>query len=274
MQLIGILALTLFAAPPAFDARAHLDRLTLPTAASALPLRRATPVLTIIGHDIFLDGVVVGSTLLLQKEGYWSLPSVERALILRRHETTDDVARIPDSPDALDFSADPATPYRVVKKVWAVANKVGYTDLDLAVRHPKTKEPARLESLKTMESRVVHRGERSVAISGIGMKGRASTQGLDPAVVDETVKKHRTALKDCYEKERAQRPDIAGKLVMRFVIAIDGSVSSAKVKSSTLKDGAVESCLEERFLEVRFPKPANGSFVTVNYPLLFEPTQE
>lgn len=56
-----------------------------------------------------------------------------------------------------------------------------------------------------------------------------------------------------------------------FVIEGDGTVSSAKTKSSTLDNAAVEHCINGRFMRMVFPEPKGGGVVIVSYPFVFSP---
>jgi TonB family protein len=60
-------------------------------------------------------------------------------------------------------------------------------------------------------------------------------------------------------------------VVLKVVIAKDGTVTSASIKTSTLGNSKVETCLTERFETMRFPAPAGGGIVIFSYPFLFEP---
>jgi len=57
--------------------------------------------------------------------------------------------------------------------------------------------------------------------------------------------------------------------VVKFVIAKDGSVSSASTKASTLNNPIVEKCINARFMRMRFPSPKGGGIVIVSYPFVF-----
>lgn len=92
---------------------------------------------------------------------------------------------------------------------------------------------------------------------------------LDPAVIDAKIKESLNPIKRCYDKELARSPRLAGKVVVHFTIQPDGSVSQAKIKSSTLGNENAESCITSRFLEMAFPAPKGGGIVNVNYPLKF-----
>jgi Ca-activated chloride channel family protein len=93
--------------------------------------------------------------------------------------------------------------------------------------------------------------------------------GLDRAVIDAVVKRYLNQLRYCYQRELLKKPDLAGKLVVKFAIAADGTVSAAAIKTSTLGDSAVEQCVAGRFLKMQFPE--TDGLVIVSYPLEFTP---
>ena len=59
------------------------------------------------------------------------------------------------------------------------------------------------------------------------------------------------------------------RLGLSFLIGAGGRVQQARVRESTLDDATVEACLIERVATWRFPEPAGGGTVEVNYPFLF-----
>jgi hypothetical protein len=92
---------------------------------------------------------------------------------------------------------------------------------------------------------------------------------LDRADVDRVVRQHLREIKYCYQRQLQREPGLSGKVTVRFVIARDGSVSSATTKSSTLGSGAAETCINGRFLRMQFPEPKGGGIVIVTYPFVF-----
>lgn len=94
---------------------------------------------------------------------------------------------------------------------------------------------------------------------------------LDRSLVSEVVKRNLNPIRYCYQRELAKNPALAGKVVVKFTIAADGSVSAASVSSTTLGDAAVESCVVGRFLRMQFPPATGGGIVIVSYPLTFAP---
>ena len=101
-------------------------------------------------------------------------------------------------------------------------------------------------------------------------RGEVITLGaLDRSLVDAVVKRHMSAIRYCYQRELTRAPDLGGKVSVRFVIAGDGSVSRAAIKASSLGSAAVESCITDRFMRMKFPAPKGHGIVMVTYPFFF-----
>ncbi len=107
--------------------------------------------------------------------------------------------------------------------------------------------------------------------------GAAPTLPNDPVVlgsldrqdIDTEIKRNLSDVRGCYQRELGRNPGLAGKVIVKFVIATDGSVSSAETKSSTLGSPAVEACVNSKFMKFAFPKPKGGGVVIVSYPFVF-----
>ncbi len=93
---------------------------------------------------------------------------------------------------------------------------------------------------------------------------------IDRSLIDAVIRAHMSEIRYCYQRELQKTPDLGGKVVMKFTIATDGSVSSAGVKSSTVGSADVNQCLEGRFMRMSFPQPKKGIAI-VSYPFLFSP---
>lgn len=94
---------------------------------------------------------------------------------------------------------------------------------------------------------------------------------LDKRYIQETIQRHLNAIRYCYQRQLPRDPNLAGKVVMKFTIAQDGSVSQASAAQSSLGSAAVEECLVGRFLHMRFPERTSSGIVVVRYPFLFSP---
>ncbi len=94
---------------------------------------------------------------------------------------------------------------------------------------------------------------------------------LDKSLIDAVIKRNMAQLRYCYQRELTKNPNLGGKITVKFVIAKDGTVSSATTKTSTMNNPAVESCINGRFMKFQFPEPKGGGIVIVSYPFIFSP---
>jgi Ca-activated chloride channel family protein len=92
---------------------------------------------------------------------------------------------------------------------------------------------------------------------------------LDRTLIDDVIERHMNQIRYCYQRELQKAPALAGKVVVKFTIADDGTVSTAEVKSTTLRNDTVESCIVGRFLRMQFPGTRGGGVVIVSYPFQF-----
>jgi hypothetical protein len=93
------------------------------------------------------------------------------------------------------------------------------------------------------------------------------TGGFTAEEIDRVIKSRARDVRACYQKELSRTPKLAGKIVARIEIAEDGVVTSATIKSTTMKSSAVESCLSAQLKRLKFP--ARGAKAIVTYPFIF-----
>ncbi len=116
-------------------------------------------------------------------------------------------------------------------------------------------------------------GRKSSATPDVNAASPIILGALDKTVIDRVIKQHLAQLRYCYQRELTKHPDLAGKVVIKFTIAADGTVSSAAIKQTTLNNETVEACLVARFMRMTFDAPAGGGIVIVSYPLIFKPAE-
>ncbi|HUT78002.1 MAG TPA: AgmX/PglI C-terminal domain-containing protein, partial [Polyangia bacterium] len=80
------------------------------------------------------------------------------------------------------------------------------------------------------------------------------------------VQRHINEIKFCYERELAKRPDLAGRVSIKFIISGTGAVQMAVVEESTLGNAGVENCIAGAVKRWTFPQPEGGGIVVVTYP--------
>lgn len=102
--------------------------------------------------------------------------------------------------------------------------------------------------------------------------GQPTVQGsLQRQVIQRVVRTNRSALRYCYERELMRQPDLAGRLVVSFTIAPNGTVSTVRATESSLSSPAIEGCVMRQIRRWRFPQPSGGGIVVVSYPFEFRP---
>ena len=87
--------------------------------------------------------------------------------------------------------------------------------------------------------------------------------------VDFAVKMRMDKIRECYQRELRQSPGLNGDLLVSFVVQRDGTVGSATVKRSSIKNVAVENCVREQFLKMKFAQPPGNQTIDVSYPIVF-----
>lgn len=92
---------------------------------------------------------------------------------------------------------------------------------------------------------------------------------LDRSLIDAVIKRNSNQIRNCYQRELTRDPSLGGKIVAKFTISGDGSVSKSEIKSSSMGSAAVESCIAERIMRFQFPEPKGGGVVIVSYPFMF-----
>lgn len=92
--------------------------------------------------------------------------------------------------------------------------------------------------------------------------------------VQRVVREGLAAVRRCYERETEARPELAGRLVvLRFVIAADGSVIAADALDNGLGSATLTTCVRYQVRRWRFPSHA-GHPVTVHYPFVLRRPHE
>jgi hypothetical protein len=95
---------------------------------------------------------------------------------------------------------------------------------------------------------------------------------LAPELVQRTVRQNFAKFRMCYEHGLAKNPTLAGKIVIEFTIAVDGSVTRATEVTNELPDREVAACVAKSFYTLCFDRPEGGTgTVKVTYPIMLAP---
>jgi TonB family protein len=78
--------------------------------------------------------------------------------------------------------------------------------------------------------------------------------------------------KSCYDKLLASAPAATGRVMLKFTIGADGSVTDSSIDAarSSLQDNTFDGCTLDVTRKLRFPASGHGS-TTVDYPITFSP---
>ena len=90
--------------------------------------------------------------------------------------------------------------------------------------------------------------------------------------IREVVQKRSNALRNCYEQQLLANPDLSGKIIVFWKIGLDGKVTDASIKSTTMNNARVESCLTQTVNRLRFDPP-DGGICVVEFPFIFTAAQ-
>ncbi|MCL2326480.1 MAG: AgmX/PglI C-terminal domain-containing protein [Proteobacteria bacterium] len=90
--------------------------------------------------------------------------------------------------------------------------------------------------------------------------------------IRDTVQKRAAALRNCYEQQLLADPKLSGKIVVFWKIGLDGDVTEASIKSTTMNNERVETCLTRTIRRLKFEKP-DGGICVVEFPFVFTSAQ-
>lgn len=152
------------------------------------------------------------------------------------------------------------------------------------MKRAKTPPPGGMEHVSTVG--IGGKTEGILGLGGIGVLGKRAPPGnkrtprihpgktmvrgaLDKNVIRRVIRKSQNQVRFCYERELVKDPELAGRITVKFVISAKGTVVNTEIASTTMKNEAVERCLERVVQRMRFPAPRGGGIVMVNYPFIF-----
>jgi hypothetical protein len=96
--------------------------------------------------------------------------------------------------------------------------------------------------------------------------------GLDRSVIQATIAKYLSQVRACYEAGLRKNAGLTGQVSMAFEINGAGNLNYSRVARSSLGNPGVESCISERMMGWKFPKPTGGVSVKVAYPFMLRPS--
>lgn len=94
--------------------------------------------------------------------------------------------------------------------------------------------------------------------------------GLDKDLIRRVMHRHRSQIRYCYELALTKKPQLAGRVAIKFVISASGAVASTEVTESLDAD-TLDRCVESRVRAITFPTLNHTGIVIVTYPWQFSP---
>lgn len=114
-------------------------------------------------------------------------------------------------------------------------------------------------------------GSGAANTSGTQIAAASEVRGsIDKAEIRRVVMAHAGDIKRCYEQGLARRPDLEGRVTLKFTIGKTGTVAAVSVTETTLNDRATEQCIMRTASKWVFPKPSGDGLVTVSYPFILK----
>ena len=115
-------------------------------------------------------------------------------------------------------------------------------------------------------------GGQGRALPSISQGKATVSAGLTPEAIRRVVRAHINELNSCYNAGLERQGDLAGKIVLHFVITAKGTVGASVVGEDSLSPAGskVGSCMAKAVKRWMFPA-TEGDNVTVDYPLTLSP---
>ena len=115
-------------------------------------------------------------------------------------------------------------------------------------------------SMKGREARVPRQPESVVNVAG----------SLSKETIRRVIHRNLSQVRFCYEQALQGKPDLQGRVAVRFIIGPSGDVKVAAVAASDVHDARVESCISSAVQRWSFPAPEGGGIVSVTYPFVLQ----
>jgi hypothetical protein len=111
-------------------------------------------------------------------------------------------------------------------------------------------------------------------VAAFSVKPAAPPAGadVDKAALRKAIQAHAPEIGKCYQAALDRDPRLAGKVLLKWVIAAGGTAENVQVADgTTLEDHALHECMKARVASWKFPRPVGGGVATVTYPWILRP---
>lgn len=104
----------------------------------------------------------------------------------------------------------------------------------------------------------------------IGLSTPVVMGALPKEVIQKVINENKNQVRYCYEVELQRNQNLEGKVSLKWIISATGSVAKVIVTDTTLNNATVENCIKSKVMGWKFPAPAGGGIVEVNYPFVLK----
>lgn len=112
-------------------------------------------------------------------------------------------------------------------------------------------------------------GDRRPRVPRATGGGKVDIHGsLAKEVIRRVIQRHLPEVRACYQQRLNARPDLQGRLAVKFMIDPTGLVRVAAKESSDLNDAETDQCIVSAVKRWTFPQPEGGGVVMVTYPFV------
>ena len=91
--------------------------------------------------------------------------------------------------------------------------------------------------------------------------------GLTRTDIQRVVRRHKPEVRHCYEQALISRPDLEGRVSVRFIVQPDGHVSTSVTQSQSIGSDRVSECVSSAVYRWGFPQ--SEGITAVTYPFVF-----
>ena len=85
--------------------------------------------------------------------------------------------------------------------------------------------------------------------------------------IQRVVRRHKPEVRFCYEQALVSRPDLEGRVAVRFIVQPDGHVSTSVTQNQTIGSDRVSECVTNAVTRWGFPQ--SEGITAVTYPFVF-----
>ncbi len=123
---------------------------------------------------------------------------------------------------------------------------------------------------KASGGQIASTGKVNITSAPPQLKGESAGKGTrSQAAINRIVSRQQSKLKKVYESMLKRDPNLSGKLVVKFTIMPDGSVTNVMIVQSTTKNVTFDKRIVSYIKRWRFPAISGGGPVEVIFPFVF-----